>query len=81
MCKPTSLPQGDRGAQGKSAQGKTDSPRVSLFLCAPPCGEKVDEQKFRREQRDNLVHSGPLKPAVRAHSIRSGVDSYSYQKN
>ena len=34
-----------KGAQGKSAQCKVDSPRVSLFLvslflCAP-CGEKV----------------------------------------
>src|ERR1700686_4183758 len=29
-----------KGAQGKSAQGKADSPSVSLFPCVP-CGEGI----------------------------------------
>jgi hypothetical protein len=72
---------------GSTKEHRVKEHRVKPILPVFPCSsvlpvvKRFDEQKFRRQQRDNLIHSGPLKPAVRADSIRSGVDSYSYQKN
>src|SRR6266478_1181874 len=56
-----------RGTPGESGF----TPCFPVFLRAP-CGESFEEQLSRREPRDNLIHSGSLKHAVRAEYIRSG---------
>src|SRR5712671_5787591 len=53
---------------GSTKEHRVKAHRVKPILPVFPCSsvlpvvKRFDEQKFRRDARDNLIHSSPLKP-------------------
>src|ERR1700687_544721 len=56
----------------RGTQGKPDSPCVPLCSLCSSVVIGLKSEGSGREPRDNVIHPGSLKHAVRAYSIRSG---------